>query len=406
MSELLPVEEALDIVLKHIPPPETEVLFIGEATGCILAEDVCSDTDKPAFDNSAMDGFAVRSEDIKEVSEESPVKLRIIGEYSAGVESSIKVEKGTAVKILTGAPLPEGADTVVPVEYTSEEEGFVFIKKPFKKGANIRLKGEDLKKGELVLSKGTELRGYEIGLLCGVNKSVVKVYRKPRVGILSTGDELLELGEASNRISQIRSSNHHMLRSLTESAGGNPYLLGIVPDDPTELLETLKKCYDYDIFITTGGVSMGDKDYVRFLAEKAGIEVKFHKLRIKPAKPVLFGTFGKKGLFFGLPGNPVSCAVAFDLLVYPAIRKMQGAQDIFKKRIKAILTEDYVRRDAKRREFARARLWFENGSLLCKPAKKQQSHMLSSYVGANSYMIIYEGVKELKKGEEVEVLLL
>ena len=405
MPELTPLEDALRVVLESVEPLSTERVFLYDALGRFLAEDVPSDTDKPLFDNSAMDGFAVRYEDVKDASEENPAVLELVGEYSAGTGEEIKVDKGTAVKIFTGAPIPEGADTVVPVEYTETEGGKVYIKRAFKKGSNVRLRGEDVREGEVVLPRGHEIRGYEVGMLAFVNRAVVEVYRRPKVAVLSTGDELLEVGETQKRPSQIRSSNHHMLYSLIESAGGIPHQLGIAPDDPEELLRVLKTCKDYDIFITTGGVSMGEKDYVQYLVSEVGVDVKFHKLRIKPAKPVLFGTYGKNKLFFGLPGNPVSCGVAFDLLVYPAIRTILGAREVFKKKVTAVLTRDFTRRDAKRREFARARVWFEEGRFLCEPLAKQQSHMLTSLVEANAYLVVYEGVNELKKGEEVEVVL-
>ena len=403
---LTPLEEALSALLPRVKPLPTERVFIKDALGRFLAEDITADTDKPLFDNSAMDGFAVREEDIKDAEEDKPVSLRITGESSAGGEKPPGLEPGTAVKIFTGAPIPQGADTVVPVEYTQTKDGTVLIKRAFKKGANIRRKGEDLKKGEIVLKKGHHVRGYEVGMLAFLNRSTVLVHRKPKVAILSTGDELLEVGEPQTRDSQIRSSNHHMLYALVESAGGEAHQLGIAPDDPQELLHVLKSCRDYDIFVTTGGVSMGEKDYIQYLVKEVGVDVLFHRLRIKPAKPVLFGTYGENKLFFGLPGNPVSCAVAFDLFLYPAIRTMLGAKDIFRTKVRARLVKAFKRRDAYRREFARARVWFEKGEFLCEPHQKQQSHMLTSVVEANAYMIVMEDVKEIQEGEEVEVILI
>ena len=404
MPELTPLEDALKVVLESIKPLNKERVFLYECLGRVLATDVVSDTDKPLFDNSAMDGYAVIYEDIKDASEDKPIELQLIGEYSAGTSESLKVGRGMAVKIFTGAPIPEGADTVVPVEYTELRNGKVYIKRAFNKGANIRLRGEDVKEGEIVIPRGRELNSYDVGMIASVNRAIVEVYRKPDVAILSTGDELLELGEIQQRSSQIRSSNHHMLYSLVKRAGATPHQLGIAPDEPSMLLETLKACHNYDIFITTGGVSMGEKDYVQYLVKEVGVDVKFHKLRIKPAKPVLFGTYGDGKLFFGLPGNPVSCAVAFDLLVYPAIKSMMGAKEVFKRKVKAKLVGGFKRRDAKRREFARARLWFEENYYLCEPLKKQQSHMLTSMVEGNAYMIVYEGVSELREGDWVEVV--
>ncbi len=404
MAELTPLEEALRIVLQKVKPLSTERVFIYDSVGRYLAEDIPADTDKPLFDNSAMDGYAVIYEDIREASEKNPALLEVVGEFSAGTEENIKVERGKAVKIFTGAPIPEGADTVVPVEYTRSEGNRVYILKSFNKGANVRLKGEDVKEGDVVISKGKEIRAYEIGMMASVNRAFVEVFRKPRVAILSTGDELLDVGEQQTKASQIRSSNHHMLYALVKEAGGIPHQLGIAPDEPEELLRVLRTCRDYDIFITTGGVSMGEKDYVQYLVKEVGVEVYFHKLRIKPAKPVLFGIYDKNKLFFGLPGNPVSCAVAFDLLVYPAIKTMLGAKEVFKQKLTAKLVRDFRRRDAKRREFARAKLWFEKGGYLCEPLEKQQSHMLTSMVEGNAYMIVYEGVQHLEAGQEVEVI--
>ncbi len=405
MKDLMPLEEALRILLESVKPLSWERVFIKDALGRVLAEDILSDTDKPLFDNSAMDGYALRFEDIEGATEETPAKLKLVGEVSAGGEELPEVKRGTAVKIFTGAPIPPGADTVVPVEFTELKDDTVLIKRTFKKGANIRLKGEDVKKGEVVLKKGSLVRGYEVGMLSFVNRTTVKVYRRPRVAILSTGDELLEVGEPQVKPSQIRSSNHHMLYALVQSAGGEAHQIGIAPDDPEELLKVMAFSRDYDVFITTGGVSMGEKDYVQYLVEDLGVEVKFHKLRIKPAKPVLFGVGQGGKLFFGLPGNPVSCAVAFDLLVYPALKLMQGSKDIFRQKVKATLVKDFSRRDAKRREFARARVWFEEDSYLCEPHPKQQSHMLTSVVESNAYMIVPEGVNEIKSGEKVEVIL-
>ncbi len=402
MVDLIPLEEALKTIIESVKPLGTKKVFLHESLGYILAEDIISDTDKPLFDNSAMDGFAVRYEDIRNV----PAKLKVVGEYAAGTEESIEVQPGTAVKIFTGAPIPQGADTVVPVEHTTTEGDYVVVTKEFKRGANIRRRGEDVKKGEIVIPEGKEIRPYEMGMLASVNRAVVTVYRKPNVAILSTGDEILDICEEQTKPSQIRTSNNYMLYGQVLQAGGIPHNLGIAPDDPEELKRIMQSMKDYDVFITTGGVSMGEKDYVQYLVEELGVNVKFHKLRIKPAKPVLFGTFGENKLFFGLPGNPVSSAVAFDLLVYPALRVMQGFKEIFKQKVIAILDKDFRRRRAERREFVRCKVWFDKGTYHCEPLEKQDSHMLTSLINAQGYLIVKEGMKELKRGEKVEVILI
>jgi len=399
---MMPYEEALSIVLSHCPTLPTEKVYLLDALGRVLAEDVISEEDRPSFDNSAMDGYAVHWEDIKD----APVELLVVGEIPAGAGKTFELPRGCAVKIFTGAPIPKGATAVVPVEYTEAKNGKVLIKEAFKEGANIRRKGEELKAGEIVLQKGTILRHYEIGLLASLNKVQVEVSRRPRVAVLSTGDEIKDLGEPITKPSQIRTSNGYTLMAGISLVGGEPHYLGIVPDEPDKLKKALSQLGDYDVFITTGGVSMGDKDYIKTLVEEVGVKVHFHKVRIKPAKPILFGTYKEgKGLFFGIPGNPVSCAIAFDLIVKPALLKMQSAKDHIPKTLWARLKRDFSRRDPERREFVRAVLSLEGQDLVCDYSPKLQSHMLTSYVGANCYMVVREGVKELKGGELVEVVL-
>uniref|UniRef100_A0A7C5SZG8 Molybdopterin molybdenumtransferase n=1 Tax=Thermocrinis ruber TaxID=75906 RepID=A0A7C5SZG8_9AQUI len=399
---MMPYEEALSIVLSHCPTLPTEKVYLLDALGRVLAEDVISEEDRPSFDNSAMDGYAVHWEDIKD----APVELSVVGEIPAGAEGTFELPRGCAVKIFTGAPIPKGATAVVPVEHTEAKNGKVLIKEAFKEGANIRRKGEELKAGEIVLQKGTILRYYEMGLLASLNKVQVEVSRKPRVAVLSTGDEIKDLGEPITKPSQIRTSNGYTLMAGISLAGGEPHYLGIVPDEPGKLKKALSQLEDYDVFITTGGVSMGDRDYIKTLVEEVGVKVHFHKVRIKPAKPILFGTYREgKGLFFGIPGNPVSCAIAFDLIVKPALLRMQSAKDYMPKTLWAKLKRDFSRRDAERREFVRAVLSLEEQQLVCDFSPKLQSHMLTSYVGANCYMVVREGVKELKGGELVEVVL-
>ena len=396
---MIAYDEALRLVLSHVEPLSTKRLFLWDAIGYVLAEDVFSDTDKPLFDNSAMDGYAVRSQDIQQ----APARLKLVGEVPAGSTFEGRLEKGEALKIFTGAPIPEGADAVVPVEFTKQEGEYVLIEKAFPEGANIRKRGEEVKKGELVLSKGTLLRGYEIGLLAWVNKVFVEVYKKPRIALLTTGDEVVDLGEPLEKPSQIRSSNNHSLYARAKELGYEVDFLGIVGDEPQRIRSYLERIEDYDLFISTGGVSVGEKDFITYLVKELGFEVVFHKVRIKPAKPVLFAKKGKS-LFFGLPGNPVSCVMAFDLLVYPALLKMQGLEDVKPKSFKARLLRSFSRKDAERREFVRARVWFEKEEWVCDYSPKTQSHMLTSYVNANCYMVVYEGVNEIKEGERVEVI--
>ncbi|MEN3028332.1 MAG: gephyrin-like molybdotransferase Glp [Aquificaceae bacterium] len=396
---LTPYEEALKIVLENISPLPSERVLLWQALGRFLAEEIRSDSDKPPFDNSAMDGYAVKAEDLQGEN----IRLRLLGEVSAGGEVGVRVDKGTAVRIFTGAPIPEGADAVVPLEFTRQEGEYILVEKPLKKGANIRLKGEELKEGELILKRGTPIRGYEIGIMASVNRVSVSVYQKPKVAVLSTGDEVRDIGENIEKPSQIRSSNNHALYARALELGCEVVHLGIVGDSPEDIERLLKGVERYDVFLTTGGVSVGEKDYVQKLVREMGFEVLFHKLRIKPAKPVLFARRNKT-LLFGLPGNPVSCLMAFDLLVKPALLRMQGVEKCGPTVYRAQLVRDFSRREAERREFVRAKFWEEGGRLYCDFSPKTQSHMLTSYVDANCYLVVYEGVKELRAGQEVEVI--
>jgi molybdopterin molybdotransferase len=396
---LTPYEDALELLLENTEPLPTEKIFLWNTLDRVLAEDIKADTDKPPFDNSAMDGYAVRSEDISEV----PARLRLVGEAPAGGDADIRVEKGTAVRIFTGAPIPEGADTVVPVEFTKLEGEYVLVEKSLRKGANVRLRGEEIKGGEVILQRGTRVRRYEVSLMASVGRVMVEVFRRPKVAILSTGDEIRELGEALERPSHIRSSNNHALYAGALELGCEVVHLGIVRDEPEEIERVLRDVESFDIFVSTGGVSVGDKDFVQRLVKEMGFEVLFHKLRIKPAKPVLLARSGRS-LFFGLPGNPVSCIMAFDLLVKPAIRRMQGFQECRPPLYRAELVRDFSRKDAERREFVRARFWQRDGRLFCDYSPKTQSHMLTSYVDANCYMVVYEDVHELKAGQVVDII--
>ncbi len=396
---LTPYEIALDLLLERVERLPREKVLLWDAVKRVLAEDVFADKDSPAFDNSAMDGYAVISEDLQN----PPVRLKVVGEVSAGSEFSGRLERGQAVRIFTGAPVPEGADAVVPMEYTKTEGEYVLIESSFKAGANIRRRGEELRAGELILKSGTRIRGYEVGLLAFVNKVFVEVYQKPRVAVLSTGDEIKEPGETIEKPSQIRSTNNHLLYARALELGCEVHQLGTIKDEPESISKALERVEDYHVFITTGGVSAGEKDFVHKLVKEMGFEVVFHKLRIKPAKPVLFAKKGKT-LFFGLPGNPVSCAMAFDMLVKPALLRMQGLEDFRPKVYKAELQRDFFRKDAERREFVRAKFTERDGRLLCDYSPKTQSHMLTSYVDANCYMVVYEGVHEIKAGQQVDIV--
>ena len=405
---LLPFENALKVVLESVvKTTPSELKAITEATGYILAEDVRATFNYPVFDYSAMDGFALKSEDTSDASPEKPIKLKIAGEISAGEFVEGELKRGQAYKIFTGAPIPPGADAVVEIEKVQVQGEEIILTSPVEEGANIRKAGEYAKLGDIIAEKGRQLTPSKIGVLAAFGYGFVKVFSRPKVAVLSTGSELREPCSPLLKPGQIYNSNSWALSSALSSEGAQVVNFGHIGDDYETLRRFLKETLpEFDIYITTGGVSMGEKDYIQFLVKELGIEVKFHKIRIKPGKPTLFGTYGGGKLFFGLPGNPVSALVNFYLLVYPALRKLQGAKELFKPKLKAILTEDFKRKNAKRREFIRVKVHFgEDGTVYATPYWNVSSGDMLSMGFANGVGIVYEGVKEVKKGQTIEVIL-
>ncbi len=399
---MIDFEDALRIVLSEAKVLGSERIFISEALNRVVYKDIYAQLDIPSFDNAAMDGFAVINEDLLPLKNALPVKLKIVGQTPAGdIPTSIK--RGEAVKIYTGAPIPEGADTVIELELTKINGDEVEFLAYREKGANIRKKGEDIKKGELLLESGKVLRGYELGILASHNIVTLDVFRMPRVGIFVTGDEILDVGQEKLKDSEIRSSNHISIMGLLESMGIKPTFLGIVKDDKEAIKEVLGRIDEFDILISTGGVSVSDKDFTKEAVKELGFDVKFHKVAIKPGKPMLFAKKGDK-LFFGLPGNPVSCVINFDILVRPVIKKMMGYKDIIKPFLRAKLIAPIKRKSSDRLEFLRGILNLEQ-ELLVEALPKQDSHMLTTFRSANCYILVPKGVNEIPAGEYVDVIM-
>lgn len=406
---LLPFEDALNTVLSSIKrTTPIEIKFLDSATGHILAEDIKATFNYPIFDYSAMDGFALRSEETKHASHRNPVKLKVARTISAGEFVEDELPPKTAYKIFTGAPIPPGADAVVEIEKVQVEDDFIILTEPVKAGTNIRKAGEYAKLGETIISKGEEITPGKVGVLASFGYGKVKVFSKPKVGILSTGNEIREPCEPLLKPGDIYNTNSYALSAAVNQNGSIATNLGNISDNYETLKEFLKENLNqFDVFITTGGVSMGEKDYVQTVVKDLGIDVKFHKIRVKPGKPTLFGTYDNgKRLFFGLPGNPVSALVNFYILVYPALRKLQGAQKLFKPKVKAILTEDFKRKGAQRREFIRVKLHFgEDGKIYATPYWNVSSGDILSMGFADGVGIVYEGIKEVKKGETIDVIV-
>jgi len=418
MLYMLSVEEARDKILEMFQPLEAERKPILEALGQVLAEDVVSTLTIPPLANSAMDGYAVRYTTIEGANPTTPKTLRVIGYLAAGQIPQQEVMDGSAIRIMTGAPIPEGADTVVPFEDTDEYErktlGFasldiaeIRIMVDIPKGSNVRPAGQDIKKGQMVLAKGTPLRPSEIGVLASLGKATVEVIRRPVVAIISTGDELIEPGEPITA-GKIYNSNGYSVSAAVLRYGGIPQLVGTAGDNVESMNSKLEEGLTADILLTSAGVSKGDYDIVKDVLSNRG-EIAFWSVRMRPAKPLAFGIFpgpsGKKVPHVGLPGNPVSALVAFEEMVRPAILKMLGRTELDKPTVRAVLEDDIVNSDG-RRVYARAIVTYKSGRYYARLTGDQGSGVLTSMARANGLAICPEDVPIMKAGEDVDVQML
>lgn len=400
---MISVDEALNRILSHIQPLGLEKVSILDALGRVIGEDIYAKRNIPPLDNSGMDGYALRSEDIQKACKESPVRLEVIEDLPAGAMSTKTIEKGKAIRIMTGAPIPKGADTVVPVEDTERGDGFVLILKAVGFGENIRKSGEDVKKGERVISHGDVLRPAEVGMIASLGRSFVSVYQRPLVAILCTGDELVDVdGELHE--SRIISSNSYTLSAQVKSCGAIPIQLGIAKDRKEEIAEKLLQGLRADVLISSAGVSVGDYDFVKDVMKEVGMEMLFWKVAMRPGQPLAFGKIGNKPVF-GLPGNPVSSMVSFEQFVRPSLLKMMGHKKLFRPVIEAVIKEDF-KKAIGRRYFLRGYVSFENGQYVVTTTGEQGSGILKSMVKANGLIVIPEDLEIVRAGEKVKVQLL
>ena len=394
---MLSVEEAQARVLAEVSLLGTEDVALVDAHGRVLAEDVPAPADVPQADNSAMDGYAVRAEDL-------PGALRVIGDLPAGTPPSRAVDPGTAIRIMTGALLPEGADTVAHVEITDGGLETVRIDRAIARGSNVRKRGEDMREGDLVLRRGSVTCAGEIGVLASVQKSSVRVARRPSIAILSTGDELVEIDEPRG-LGQVVNSNSYSLAALAAEAGALPRRMGIVRDTREATIAALEQALDCDFILTSGGVSVGAWDFVKEALEALGAETKFWRVAMKPGKPVVLSTLRGR-LVFGLPGNPVSSMVSFLLFVGPAIRKAMGqSQGVLPPRVRMALAAPITSK-GDRRAYMRVRVTAEDGVLVAHPMRAQGSGVSTSMLAANGLAVLAEGVTHLEAGEAVDVVLI
>ena len=414
---MISVEEALQRILSYVHVLEPEEKPILDALGQVAADDVVSDFDIPSLDNTAMDGYAVRAADTAGTSTESPIALRVIGELAAGYVFDGAVESGTAVRIMTGAPIPAGADAVVPFEETDEAEGRTFgsfaksrgrvaILKAAEPGANIRYAAEDVRRGQPIIQKGAVLHPAQIGVLASLGKATVRVHRRPVVAILSTGDEVREPGQPLEP-GQIYDSNAYSVAALVTASGGVPRRLGIAKDTVEALTAKLREGLDADMLVTSAGVSRGDYDIVKDVLAKEG-EINFWTVRMRPGKPLAFGAFasgGRRVPHIGLPGNPVSSMVSFELFGRPAIFKMLGRTDWQRPTVRVIVEEPISNPDG-RRTFARAIVTRREGRYYAALTGPQGSGILTSMAVANALAVVPEDVPGVQPGDEVDAILL
>jgi molybdopterin molybdotransferase len=410
---LISVNEALQQLLASFHPLESELIPLSEAAGRILAEGVESGIDLPLFTNSSMDGFAVRSSDVSNASQDHPVALFVVEDIPAGKSPSVRLAENQTSRIMTGAPIPDGADAVIPVEDTDQYDqksrsnfelpSKIKVNRAVDSGDYIRLQGEDVKQNEVVLHSNSPLKPQELGILAMLGKSQVSVYRSPKISILSTGDELIPVGEPL-KSGQIHDSNAYTLSALITRDYGNPEYLGIVPDNEDSVRKFLETAVanSADLILSSAGVSVGVFDYVRTVVENDG-ELTFWRVNMRPGKPVAFGSF--QGVpFIGLPGNPVSAFVGYEVFVRPAILKFSGITEVPRYRIRARLM-DGIKSDG-RESYLRGILKYDNNEWLAQLTGHQGSGNLLSLVQANALLIIPPGVKSLAPGAEVDAWLL
>ncbi|MDD5704251.1 MAG: molybdopterin molybdotransferase MoeA [Dehalococcoidales bacterium] len=415
---MISVEEALEKVLSYVDVLKEEQVPILDSIGQILAEDIDSSIDIPPLDNSAMDGYAVQSKDTRGASLEKPQFLRVIDTVIAGSISQYELKPGTAIRIMTGAPVPKGADSVVKFEDTDEGQSRkssnqavneIGILQEAEPGLNIRQAGEDIRKGSTVLRKGALLRPSEIGVLASLGRSNVKVIRRPVVAVLATGNELVEIGQPLPA-GKIYNSNTYGVAAMVRRYGGIPEILGIALDSEESLTTKIRQGLNADMLITSGGVSMGDYDIVKDVLAKEG-EITFWTVRMKPGKPLAFGTIRSRSgktksiPHLGLPGNPVSSMITFELFARPAIFKMMGKNNFAKPTVEAVMEDSIINTDG-RRIYMRTMVEKRGDQYFARLTGAQGSGILTSMSLANGLAIVPEGKPAVHKGEVVKVMML
>lgn len=400
---MINVEEALKKILATVSPLGLEKVNILDALGRVIGEDVYSGRAIPPKDNSAMDGYAIRMGDTRGASEKTPAILEVVEEIPAGAIPEKRIGPGQAARIMTGAPIPEGADAVVRMEDTRKEDGKVAILFEAKHGQDIRLAGEDVQPGEKVISRGEVIRPAEVGMLAALGRSFVSIHQRPLVAIVATGDELIDIDETPSHW-KIVSSNSYSLAALVLDCGAIPLQVGIARDQREDLVAKFRAASRADLIVSSGGVSVGDYDLVKEVMKEEGNRMQFWRVAMKPGRPLAFGMLGEVPCV-GLPGNPVSAMVSFEQFIRPAILKMMGRVNLFRQTVQARLGED-ISKNSGIRHFIRARIKRDGDLYTVVTTGDQGSGILKSMVRANGLIILPEEVTAIRAGGMVTVQLL
>src|SRR5579875_907842 len=407
-DRLLGVDDALAAILARIPVLSPETVVLDEALGRVLAEDVYADIDVPPFDNSAMDGYALIAADTAGASRERSAVLRVVGDRPGGRVPDTFLHRGEAIRIMTGAPMPPGADAIVRVEDTERGEAVqggedvVCVRVAASAGRDVRWAGEDVRAGDLILPRGTLVRPAEVGMLAMLGRRHVQVVRRPRVAVLTTGDELVDVDEPVTP-GKIRNVNLYSIMAQVRWCGGEPLSLGVARDTIAELEAKVREGMTADLLVTSAGVSMGDYDVVKVVLDKLG-HIDFWRVNMKPARPLAFGRIGGIPMF-GLPGNPASSMVAFEQFVRPALLKMQGRRALHKPTLQATAEVALDNRGG-RRAFVRGYVHQHEGAWRVRPAGQEGAGIMTTMVRANCLIVIPEAVERVAPGELVTVELL
>ncbi|MEJ8553960.1 molybdopterin molybdotransferase MoeA [Tepidibacter sp. Z1-5] len=403
MKQMVNLEIANEILAQKIQSIEDEYVNLTDTHKRILSKDIISTINQPPFNRSPLDGYALISEDSKGASEENPVVLEIVEEVCAGSYPTKELKNNMATRIMTGAPIPKGADCVIRQEDTYEKDGKVYIYIELNKFQNYCFEGEDLKKGQTVIKKDSEINFGEVGIIASLGMKQVSVYKKPKVAILSTGDELLDIGEKLIP-GKIYNSNIYTLSARLKELNAEPIILGICGDDIEKTSRKIENIIDeVDLVITTGGVSVGKKDIIKDVMKKINADILFWKVDIKPGTPVLC-SYLKNKLIISLSGNPAASSITFELLVRPVLSQMVNKKDSKLKRTSAIFDNSYLKKSKKRR-FLRGKLSYsQNGPVVKLTSSKQSSGVLSSTLKCNCLIDVPKGSTGLEKGDKVEII--